>query len=182
MKVNKTLHTLSCGLLLSTLLLSCAAFAFWQVQGSGSDNARAAAFAVSAWMDRQTLYVSNSEGGRGSEVALRYSVELSLSEPLPEGVDVYFDNTREVWFSGNICVIPNAGELYAGSFTLTIQPQGNSQSQDTDQTPVQGVDQAPIQDADQNPVQEDNQVHIQEPAPVFDTESGEGAAGAPQAG
>ena len=73
-------------------------------------------------------------------------------------------------------------ELYAGSFTLTIQPQGNSQSQDTDQTPVQGVDQAPIQDADQNPVQEDNQVHIQEPAPVFDTESGEGAAGAPQAG
>ena len=75
MKVNKTLHTLSCGLLLSTLLLSCAAFAFWQVQGSGSDNARAAAFAVSAWMDRQTLYVSNSEGGRGSEVALRYSVE-----------------------------------------------------------------------------------------------------------
>ncbi|HIR54504.1 MAG TPA: hypothetical protein IAD36_02740, partial [Candidatus Scatomorpha intestinigallinarum] len=50
MKVNKTLHTLSCGLLLSTLLLSCAAFAFWQVQGSGSDNARAAAFAVSAWM------------------------------------------------------------------------------------------------------------------------------------
>lgn len=40
MKVNKTLHTLSCGLLLSTLLLSCAAFAFWQVQGSGSDNAR----------------------------------------------------------------------------------------------------------------------------------------------
>lgn len=67
-------------------------------------------------------------------------------------------------------------------FTLTIQPQGNSQSQDTDQTPVQGVDQAPIQDADQNPVQEDNQVHIQEPAPVFDTESGEGAAGAPQAG
>lgn len=57
-------------------------------------------------------------------------------------------------------------ELYAGSFTLTIQPQGNSQSQDTDQ----------------NPVQEDNQVHIQEPAPVFDTESGEGAAGAPQAG
>lgn len=62
-------------------------------------------------------------------------------------------------------------ELYAGSFTLTIQPQGNSQSQDTDQTPVQGVDQAPIQDADQNPVQEDNQVHIQEPAPVFDTES-----------
>lgn len=73
-------------------------------------------------------------------------------------------------------------ELYAGSFTLTIQPQGNSQSQDTDQTPVQGADQAPIQDADQNPVQEDNQVHIQEPAPVFDTESGEGAAGAPQAG
>ncbi len=65
-------------------------------------------------------------------------------------------------------------ELYAGSFTLTIQPQGNSHSQ--------GVDQAPIQDADQNPVQEDNQVHIQEPAPVFDTESGEGAAGAPQAG
>ncbi len=90
MKVNKTLHTLSCGLLLSTLLLSCAAFAFWQVQGSGIDNASAAAFAVSAWMDRQTLYVSNSEGGRGSEVALRYSVELSLSEPLPEGVDVYF--------------------------------------------------------------------------------------------
>ena len=41
MKVNKTLHTLSCGLLLSTLLLSCAAFAFWQVQGSGIDNARA---------------------------------------------------------------------------------------------------------------------------------------------
>ena len=37
MKVNKTLHTLLCGLLLSTLLLSCAAFAFWQVQGSGSD-------------------------------------------------------------------------------------------------------------------------------------------------
>ena len=35
MKVNKTLHTLLCGLLLSTLLLSCAAFAFWQVQGSG---------------------------------------------------------------------------------------------------------------------------------------------------
>lgn len=65
-------------------------------------------------------------------------------------------------------------ELYAGSFTLTIQPQGNSQSQDTDQTPVQGVDQAPIQD--------DKQVTIQEPAPVFDTESGEGAAGAPQAG
>lgn len=65
-------------------------------------------------------------------------------------------------------------ELYAGSFTLTIQPQGNSHSQDADQTP--------IQDADQNPVQDDNQVHIQEPAPVFDTESGEGAAGAPQAG
>lgn len=42
-------------------------------------------------------------------------------------------------------------ELYAGSFTLTIQPQGNSQSQDTDQTPVQGVDQAPIQDADKTP-------------------------------
>ena len=34
-------------------------------------------------------------------------------------------------------------ELYAGSFTLTIQPQGNSQSQDTDPAPVQGVDQAP---------------------------------------
>jgi len=131
MKVNKTLHTLLCGLLLSTLLLSCAAFAFWQVQGSGSDNARAAAFAVSAWMDRQTLHVSNSEGGRGSEVALRYSVELSLSEPLPEGVDVYFDNTREVWFSGNICVIPNAGELPAGSaaintHTLTFDTTGAS--------------------------------------------------------
>lgn len=65
-------------------------------------------------------------------------------------------------------------ELYAGSFTLTIQPQGNSHSQDADQSP--------IQDADQNPVQEDNQVHIQEAVPVFDTESGEGAAGAPQAG
>ena len=73
-------------------------------------------------------------------------------------------------------------ELYAGGFTLTIQPQGNSQSQDTDQTPVQGVDQAPIQDADQSPIQDDKQVTIQEAVPVFDTESGEGAAGAPQAG
>ena len=101
------------------------------MQGAGSDNASAAAFAVSARMDRQTLYVSNSEGGRGSEVALRYSVELSLSEPLPEGVDVYFDNTREVWFSGNICVIPNAGELPAGSaaintHTLTFDTTGAS--------------------------------------------------------
>lgn len=65
-------------------------------------------------------------------------------------------------------------ELYAGSFTLTIQPQGNSHSQDVDQTP--------IQDADQSPVQDDKQVTIQEAVPVFDTESGEGAAGAPQAG
>lgn len=73
-------------------------------------------------------------------------------------------------------------ELYAGSFTLTIQPQGNSQSQDTDQTPVQDTDQTPIQDADQSPIQDDKQVTIQEAVPVFDTESGEGAAGAPQAG
>lgn len=56
---------------------------------------------------------------------------LSLSEPLPEGVDVYFDNTREVWFSGNICVIPNAGELPAGSaaintHTLTFDTTGAS--------------------------------------------------------
>ena len=65
-------------------------------------------------------------------------------------------------------------ELYAGSFTLTIQPQGNSHSQDVDQTP--------IQDADQSPIQDDQQVTIQEAVPVFDTESGEGAAGAPQAG
>ena len=65
-------------------------------------------------------------------------------------------------------------ELYAGSFTLTIQPQGNSHSQDVDQTP--------IQDADQSPIQDDKQVTIQEAVPVFDTESGEGAAGAPQAG
>lgn len=57
-------------------------------------------------------------------------------------------------------------ELYAGSFTLTIQPQGNSHSQD----------------ADQSPIQDDKQVTIQEAVPVFDTESGEGAAGAPQAG
>lgn len=57
-------------------------------------------------------------------------------------------------------------ELYAGSFTLTIQPQGNSHSQDVDQTPIQ----------------DDKQVTIQEAVPVFDTESGEGAAGAPQAG
>ena len=30
-------------------------------------------------------------------------------------------------------------ELYAGSFTLTIQPQGNSHSQDVDQTPIQDL-------------------------------------------
>lgn len=42
-------------------------------------------------------------------------------------------------------------ELYAGSFTLTIQPQGNSQSQDTDQTPVQGVDQAPSRTINKSP-------------------------------
>ena len=65
-------------------------------------------------------------------------------------------------------------ELYAGSFTLTIQPQGNSHSQDADQSP--------IQDADQSSIQDDKQVTIQEAVPVFDTESGEGAAGAPQAG
>ena len=115
MKTGKTLKTLLCGLTLSALLLSCAALAAWQAVGSGGGSARAASLAVSAWMEGDTLFVSNSEGGRVSEVALGYSVTLSLSAPLPEGVRVYFDSTREVWFSGSTCVIPNAGELPAGS-------------------------------------------------------------------
>lgn len=111
MKINKTLHTLLCGLAVSALLLSCAALAAWQVSGTGSDSARAAALAVSAWVDGQTLYVSNSENGRTCEVALRYSVTLGS---LPEGVTVYFDGVQQ-WSGGSTCVIQNAGELPAGS-------------------------------------------------------------------
>lgn len=55
-------------------------------------------------------------------------------------------------------------ELYAGSFTLTIQPQGNSQSQDTDQTPVQGVDQAPSRTINKSPSRTLPPFLIQNPA------------------
>lgn len=136
MKTGKTLKTLLCGLTLSALLLSCAALAAWQASGGGGDGARAASLAVSAWTQGQTLYVSNSENGRVSEVALGYSVTLSLSAPLPEGVRVYFDSTREVWFSGTTCLIPNAGELPAGSeawnaHTMTFDTTGASVDAET---------------------------------------------------
>ena len=55
-------------------------------------------------------------------------------------------------------------ELYAGSFTLTIQPQGNSHSQDVDQTPIQDADRGPSRTINKSPSRRLFPFLIQNPA------------------
>lgn len=116
MKCKKALRLLY-GTAFAALLLTCAAFAALEARGAGEDSARAAAFAVDAWLDGSgngyVLSVSNTENGRTSETALSYSVTISLSSKLPEGVTAYFDGNK-LYFNGTQCTIPNAGTLTAG--------------------------------------------------------------------
>ena len=116
MKCKKALRLL-CGTALAALILTAAAFAVLEARDTGTDTARAAAFALDAWIERSglaecTLYVS---GGAICETALSYSVTMILDEPLPVGVEAYLDGRKFDFDSSGTVGTVYGGAMPAGA-------------------------------------------------------------------
>lgn len=110
MNSRKRLTVMLYSLVLAALLLTGTVFAAYQVLDTDTSSARAAAFDVDAWIEgsgpaEYTLYVSSY-----SETALSYSVTIELNSALPDGVELYLDNSK-VYFSGTV------GTIYGGTLS-----------------------------------------------------------------